>query len=257
MSENEIAAMVLDAADARRQIAPFAGLSLAAAYRVGALVRDARLARGARVVGRKIGFTNRGIWDEYGVYAPIWGYVYDTTLHEFGEPARAGDYLEPRIEPEIVFALGGPVGPGMSLSEIAGAIAWVAHGFEIVQSLYPGGRFAAPDTVAALGLHGGLWVGPRRPLGPADAAALETFEINLLRDGVVVDHGRGANVLDGPLRALAHLARVLEEDGPPLAPGEIVTTGTLTRAFPVQPGEVWTTELSGIDLPGARLRIDR
>src|SRR5213076_1717815 len=31
-------------------------------------------------MGYKIGFTNRTIWQRYGVYAPIWGTVWDTTL---------------------------------------------------------------------------------------------------------------------------------------------------------------------------------
>jgi 2-oxo-3-hexenedioate decarboxylase len=43
-------------------------------------VRSLREARGEKVLGRKIGFTNRTIWEQYGVYAPIWGYVYDTTV---------------------------------------------------------------------------------------------------------------------------------------------------------------------------------
>ena len=42
---------------------------------------------------------------------------------------------------------------------------------------------------------------------------------------------------------------------PPLSAGEIVTTGTLTRALAVGPGETWSTELSGISLPGARIRF--
>ncbi len=254
-NETAIADTVLAAADARRRIAPFADLTLPAAYRVAALVRDARIARGERVVGRKIGFTNRTIWDEYGVHAPIWGYVYDRTLHDLGEAARAADFVEPRIEPEIVFGLGRPIGPEMSVDEIAGAVAWVAHGFEIVQSLYPGWRFAAADTVAAFGLHGGLWIGPRRPLRREDA--LETFEIELFRNGVATDRGHGRNVLDGPLHALRHLAQVLAElpGHPPLAAGEIVTTGTVTRAFPIAAGEVWTTRVVNLDLPGARLSV--
>ena len=57
--------------------------------------------------------------------------------------------------------------------------------------------------------------------------------------------GRAANVLDGPLFALRHLAETLAQDplSPALAAGEIVTTGTLTRAFPVAAGEEWTTHL--------------
>ena len=37
---------------------------------------------------------------------------------------------------------------------------------------------------------------------------------------------------------------------------EIVSTGTITRAFPVAPGETWTTMLAGIMLPGAALRFE-
>jgi 2-oxo-3-hexenedioate decarboxylase len=255
MQTDEIATIVLESLAARRQIAPFAGLTTPQAYRAAALVRDARIGRGERVVGRKIGFTNRTIWDEYAVHAPIWGYVYDRTLHDLAEPADAAGLVEPRIEPEIVFGLGRDLKSGADAAEIAAAIAWVAHGFEIVQSLYPGWRFAAADTVAAFGLHGGLWVGPRRPLRPGDD--LENFEIALSRNGVLADRGRGSNVLDGPLHALRRLVEVLKDDPdhPPLAAGEIVTTGTLTRAFPISPGEVWTTELIGIDLPGARLAV--
>ena len=46
-----------------------------------------------------------------------------------------------------------------------------------------------------------------------------------------------------------------DPDNAPLAPGEIVSTGTLTRALPVKPGETWTTKLKGIDLEGASLRF--
>ena len=42
---------------------------------------------------------------------------------------------------------------------------------------------------------------------------------------------------------------------PPLAAGEIVTTGTLTRAFPVAAGEEWSTKLTGLPLENARIRF--
>ena len=161
---DEIARTALQALDARGQITPFVDLSVETAYRSAAIMRDTRIARGENIVGRKIGFTNRTIWDEYGVHAPIWGYVYDRTLHALEDGARAADLVEPRIEPEIIFGLADAVGPDMSLAEIAARIAWVAHGFEIVQSIFPGWRFALADTVAGFGLHGGLWVGPRRAM---------------------------------------------------------------------------------------------
>lgn len=44
--------------------------------------------------------------------------------------------------------------------------------------------------------------------------------------------------------------RGLQREGwPPVGPGSLVTTGTLTAAFPIAPGQRWTTELSGLPLP--------
>jgi len=62
----------------------------------------------------------------------------------------------------------------------------------------------------------------------------------------------GANVLEGPLSALRHLVGLVMDDpsSPKLRAGEIVSTGTLTRAMPIAPGERWSTKLSGIQLSG-------
>ena len=60
------------------------------------------------------------------------------------------------------------------------------------------------------------------------------------------------NVLDGPLPALRHLIGLLSDDpdNPPLTAGEIVTTGTVTGAFLIAPGERWSTRIVGLPLEG-------
>ena len=77
------AAMILAASDQCQPIPPITHedptFGLTDAYEVAAEVRCLREARGDRVVGRKIGFTNTTMRDEYNVAAPIWGYVSDTT----------------------------------------------------------------------------------------------------------------------------------------------------------------------------------
>ena len=262
-----IAAEAFAVLGTQRQVAPFSarcpGFDLDAAYRVTAAVRARREERGERVLGRKIGFTNRTIWEEYGVAAPMWGYVYDRTVHDLadldGTFALAG-LAEPRIEPEIVFGFAAAPTPEMDEAGILGCVAWVAHGYELVQSIFPRWQFALADTVAAYGLHGALMIGPRQPLdGEREAwlRGLTELEIDLARDGTVVDHGRATNVLGGPLSALRYLIAVLAADplNPPIAAGEIVTTGTLTRAFPVAPGEAWQTALTGVPLAGIAIQF--
>jgi len=53
---------------------------------VSAEILKRRRARGERPIGRKIGFTNRLIWDEYRVSSPMWGHVYDHTVIWLDEP---------------------------------------------------------------------------------------------------------------------------------------------------------------------------
>jgi 2-oxo-3-hexenedioate decarboxylase len=235
-----------------------AGFDEAQAYRVARAVTARRVAQGEKVVGRKIGFTNRTIWDEYGVHRPLYGAMYDSTVRDASgrQEASLSAYVEPRIEPEIVLGLSAPPEADMDEAALMGCVGWVAHGFEIVQSLYAGWRFTFEDCVAAFGLHGGLLVGPRAEIAPEDRAEwlerLGRFTIRLSRDGHEVDVGQAGNVLGGPVSALRHLVEViaLDAEAEPLMAGEMITTGTVTRAFPVKAGERWTTRLDGIDLPG-------
>jgi 2-oxo-3-hexenedioate decarboxylase len=131
----------------------------------------------------------------------------------------------------------------------------VAHGFEIVQSHFPGWKFQAPDTVADWALHGTLLIGPPQPLprlGTDVVAALESFSLALSCGDRHVETARGSNVLGSPLRAISHLLSVSAKgrDDAQLQAGEIVTTGTITTAQSVHGGEVWRSEVRGIALPG-------
>lgn len=262
-----IASEVLAASAEMRQIPPlssnYPGFDLAAAYRVAAAVKQRRTSRGETPVGRKIGFTNRTIWAEYEVFAPIWGYMYDTTVRHIapGDRFSLAGLQEPRIEPEIAFGLGRAPEPGMDETQLLSCIDWVAHGFEIVQSIFPGWRFAAADTVAAFGLHGAFLCGERRTIRHDKAdrwlAELAAFSATLRCGGEPAIGGHASDVLGGPLTALRHLVELLarDPDNPPLGAGEIITTGTVTRALPIAPGEVWRTTIEGIPLDGLSVRF--
>src|ERR1700733_4558070 len=155
-----------------RQVPTFSGrpggLTLAQSYGVLPLLRTAFEHRGETIIGRKIGFTNREMWKIYGVQAPIWAYVTDHTTHRLAEaPIKSvTDFVEPRIEPEIMFGLKEAPSPDMSEAALLDCIEWVSLGYEIVQSIFPNWKFEASDTVAANGVHGALLVGERHLVAP-------------------------------------------------------------------------------------------
>jgi 2-oxo-3-hexenedioate decarboxylase len=260
-AEDRLARELIALHDAPRTVAPFseryAQLSAEAGYRAARRLHAHRVGRGWKPVGRKIGFTNRTLWPRYGVFEPMWGTVYDRTLIE----ARAGhaqvelaDLVQPRIEPEICFGLERAPQPGGDPQALLGALSWVAHAIEIVQCHHPGWKMRIADCSADNGLHGRLILGERLPIAslPGLAEALPAAAVTLARAGQPVDRGTGANVLGSPLHALAFLIEVLarQPEAPPLAAGELVTTGVLTDAHPVAPGETWSTSFTGLALPG-------
>jgi 2-oxo-3-hexenedioate decarboxylase len=110
-------------------------------------------------------------------------------------------------------------------------------------------------------LHGALVIGTPVIVTDANratlAAALPTCAVTLSRGGTVIDRGVGANVLDSPALALVHLARVLAEQpqAPKLTAGEIITTGTITDAWPVAAGETWSSDYGALGLHGLTLQF--
>lgn len=230
------------------------GLPVGEAYERALSVRQLRIRRGEQPRGYKVGFTNRTIWPRYGVYAPVWGTVWNTTL-VFAEGEGEGRLplagtSQPRIEPECVFGLKATPPARPSLDALLACVDWIAPGFEIVQSHMKDWKFTAADTIADSGLHAWLLVGQRIPVAtlPRDAAGfdaqLAAAAITLFRGDERVDAGTGANVLDGPLHALSHFVSALRDcpGAPDLQPGDVVTTGTWTDAWPVQRGERWKAD---------------
>ncbi len=237
------------------------GFDLTAGYAVGAELVRLRREQGWTPVGRKIGFTNLGLWESLGLNSPIWACTYDKTVQyavHNSATLELSAMASPFIEPEIVFKLGGPLAAGSSLEAILQAVEWYALGFEVVDCNYPDWTFGPADAVADFGLHAALIVGDTHPVQDLEklATQLPDMQVKLLKAGQLVAEGAGRNVLNSPALALGWLANTLQEQGAaPLTAGEIITTGTLTKALPVHPGEEWATEVVGIDLPPLALRF--
>jgi len=109
-------------------------------------------------------------------------------------------------------------------------------------------------------LHGKLLLGEKRWLH-ADRSGIEEMlascEVSLFRDGELLERAPGRDVLGSPLLAVAALVDAIEREASsyPLQPGELITTGTLAKAYPVLPGECWQTRFSDDEFPGLRVEF--
>ena len=264
-----IAEEIIAARAASGRLAPFtgrvSGFGLAEAYQVAGIVACRRAAR-SPVVGRKIGFTNPALWEKAGLTQPVWGSMFEESVtrtrpdDEAPTISMAGS-VEPKIECEVVVVLRSTPERGERGAAVARHLAEIGLGFEVVDSPYPGWAMRPADAVAAGGIHHGLAVGPLVPVDDpeAAAAAMAALVVSMTRApasdpaaAVHVADGAGRMVLGNPLDAVGVLAEMAADQGNPLCPGEIVTTGSLTPPLAAAAGESYRAEsAAGALLPAA------
>ena len=231
------------------------GFDLDAAYAMESEVMRLRETEGAIVAGRKVGYANKAMWRMLKLETLVWAHMFEDTVHMAPQGVcelSIAPYRSPKIEPEIVIKVKDPLaGEGLASAE------WIALGFEILDNPYPDWKFQPVDFVAAWGLHVGLIVGKKLDVTSSNidllANQLADFKISLLRNNELIEEGAGKNSLRSPALCLGELARASAQRNDPLRPGEIVSTGTLTTAQTIMPGEEWRAELNGLALASLRV----
>ncbi|MDR7439494.1 MAG: 2-keto-4-pentenoate hydratase [Armatimonadota bacterium] len=235
----------------RRPIPPLseeAGLAqIPEAYAVQRHWMHLRTARGERIVGRKIGLTSAAMQTQLGVNEPDYGCLWGSRYF----PLQAGRvevpydlFLQPRVEGEVAFLLGRPLrGPHVTLQDVLAAAEAVTAGIEIIDSRIADWRIRITDTIADNASFGGFATGPwSSRMREAD---LRLVGMILWHNGRAATEGLGAAALGHPARCVAWLANKLAEFGEELRAGDIVFSGSLGRAVPVQRGDVVTLEMAG------------
>lgn len=251
LNPTELAAALDAAWDSRVPITPLSeavGLSeVADAYAIQAASTVLRLGRGERVMGRKIGLTSRAMQEAAGVFEPDFGTLWSSRYVQAIDGIATvphGTFIQPRIEGEIAFLLEKPLrGPGTTIDDVLEATAGIAASFEVVDSRIIRREFKLVDTVSDNASYGAFTLGPwDENIAGVD---LRTLGMLISQNGAVVVEGVGAASLGHPALAVAWLANKLDEFGVGLEPGEIVLSGSLGRAVPIEQGDEFVMELHG------------
>ncbi len=217
------------------------------AYAIQAHWTDMRLARGEKIVGRKIGLTSKAIQQQLGVNEPDYGTLWQSSYYEAANgrvEIPASDFLQPRIEGEVAFLIGKPLrGPNVTRLDVLAAAEACAMGIEIVASRIADWRIKLADTIADNASYGGFTLGPwDTGLREADLSALA---MTIHHNGVLAAEGVGAAALGHPAISTAWLANKLSEFGVSLEPGDIVISGGITKMLPVKADDQFVFSLTG------------
>lgn len=215
------------------------------AYAVQARLTQARVEAGGRPIGHKIGLTSPAVQKQLGVDRPDFGRLFADMGFESGDTVPMTQLLQPKVEAEIAFVLGGDLADGpIDSSQVRDAVDYAVAALEIVDSRIREWDISFADTVADNASSGLFVLGAQRvPLSDFEPAQTS---MTMTRNGEVVSTGHGSDCLGDPLTALQWLARTARDVGTPLRAGDVVLSGALGPMVAVTAGDYFHAEITDL-----------
>lgn len=230
----------------RRQVRPltvdYPDMDMVDAHAVQDAWVAMKLARGARIRGRKIGLTSRAMQRAMNIDEPDYGTLLDDMFFDDGAEIETASFLDPRVEVEISFVLKDSLeGTEVTVEEVLAASEAVYPSLELIAArsyrLDPetGRTRTVVDTIADNAASAGVVLG-RRGFDPA-AVDLPWAGGLLYRNGEVEETGLAAAVMGHPAHGVCWLARRFAAHGIGLKPGDVILSGSFTRPVAARAGD--------------------
>lgn len=217
------------------------------AYDVQRRWAAARIAAGARLVGRKIGLTSRAMQQASKMTEPDYGVILDDQLYRDGACIPVKTFIKPRLETELAFIMASDLsGSGCQVHDVLRATEFVTPALEIIDYRTEVPR-AIVDTIADNAAYAAIVMGGR-PVRPFDIN-LRWVGATLSKNGIIEETGLSAGVMGHPAAGIAWLVNKLAAVKDGLKKGDIVLAGSFTRPIDIAAGDVATAdygELGGI-----------
>ena len=191
------------------------------AYRIQAAWRDLKLARGAKIVGHKIGLTSRAMQAAMKIETPDSGFLTEAMVFEPGVTLDATKFCDPKLEVELAFMLAtdlvvDPVGGDLTIDQalvdqVLDATEYVVPAIELIDARSwrrnpdTGRTRKVFDTIADNAADAGIICGGNK-VGPREVD-LRWIGAFGERNGVIEETGLAAGVLGHPALGVGWLAK--------------------------------------------------
>ena len=220
-------------------------LQLAEAHVIQLKVLEHRIASGEKHVGWKIGMTAESLRANFGLAAPIFGYLLENRQFATGHTFPYDEIHNPAIEVELYFVLKNSLeGPHVTKEQALDAIELVAPALEILSVRVNLGEdmpLGVADNIAQWGYVVGKALRPY-------PQTLDLGEVvaDVQKNGSDFFMGRGAEVIDNQVESIAWLANQLAQHGWVLEAGHRIMSGSFIKPTPFQKGDQWSAHFSSI-----------
>jgi 2-keto-4-pentenoate hydratase len=130
------------------------GVDLDAAYRI-----QAQLAESRELKGYKLGLLSPAKQAQMGIDHPTFGRIHAEMLKQ--DVLSLGQFMQPRVEPEVAVALSAPIPPRPTPGQVSAAIGGFFLGLDVLDTVWSDYRFTAAEVVADNTSGGGFILGTR------------------------------------------------------------------------------------------------
>lgn len=206
------------------------------AYLIQMGIVNAKVEVGSRIVGKKVGFTSKGMQNMFKISEPDFGHLFDEMAVNSGQIVDISKMIDPRVEGEIAFILKGDLkGPGITAADVYKATEAIMASIEIVDSRFEGWKITGIDSIADNAANSRFVLG--NVFFDIKGIDLRTIGMYMDKNGELINSGTGIEVLGNPVNSIAWLANKLSKYGLSLNAGEIILSGAVTGATKVEKGD--------------------
>ncbi len=195
-------------------------------------------------VGYKAGLTNPAVQRRFNHNSPVWGTLYAPMLLQNGAVVEAAFGARPLFEADmLVRVASSDINAARTPMEVLLAIDQVIPFIELPDLVVQnpgqlnGAAVNAINVGARLGVLGAPIEVPRmRGERYALLDALRDMIVIVNTDGAEADRGKGSDVLEHPLNAVAWLVQDMAREGRALKPGDLISLGSFSKLMPPKAG---------------------
>lgn len=245
----DYASLLLKAEETQVAIAPITitspHITVDEAYQIQLDQIAAKVKKGRKIVGKKIGLTSKAMQNMLNVNQPDYGHLLDDMMIVDGDTLSLQGLIQPKLEFEIAFVLKKDLkGPFVTFQDVIEATDYVVPAIEVIDSRIENWNIKFEDTVADNGSSARAVIGGK----PTSISNVDLSLIGMAvyRNGQLLDTAAGAAVMANPIHAVAWLANSIAKYDISLYAGEIVLSGALTAAVPVKSGDTFTVKFDRI-----------
>ena len=247
MTDKHQIASILHEAYRKNEIFPDSCLGLLSiedAYLVQFELAQLREADGDSLAGWKVGLTSKAMQIQQEMHEPCLGHLLQSAQVSSPAKFQFDELISPGFENELCIKMKAPLrGTNVSFEEATIAIGEVAPALEIIERRSDF-RKDFPLAIAGNAQQKSFVTGAFIPYSPD--MDLSQIVANISVNGEVQETATGDKVLDNPVNSLVWLAAKLNETGRTLEAGTVVMSGSFTKQYSIEQGDIVRTEFEGI-----------